>query len=695
MAANGTMNDSNNASPAAQTVEESVPTPESVSKTDHGQNGIPKSHLHESESVSDFDDANVEFGWSGIRPRILQFLNRPAWFLVFLCLFAVTQGITVNGLVYVVTTTLERRFQLPSAKSGSISSAYDFSVMVVIIFVTYFGENRHKPKILAIGSLIFGLGSFVFTLPHFLTPHYQPSSGENDVCSINGTEAECSSGAEQISNYFWVFVLAQFLHGLGASPLYTLGVTYIDENVRPKLTGLYIGIFNGASLLGPAIGYLFGGALLNLYTDLTVDPSQFGIDSSNPVFIGAWWVGFLLTCTLALSLILPFLAYPKSLPGSKELAKERVSQAHGGSDFTARAGFGGGLMDFPKACLALIKNIPFMCICGAAATEWFLLAGFAVFAPKFLESQFSLSSSLAAVLVGVSVIPAGVGGSVCGGYIVKRFNLKYRGMMRFCLGTIFVSFLLMSAFFISCSDPKFAGVNVNYDGSNSIDEVNLDSTCNLNCGCDNQFQPVCGANNVIYFSPCHAGCQVSSTGEGGNMYTNCTCFGDTAEESSAMSGKCSSDCWSLPLFLILLFSLEFATVLAVVPSTTATLRCVSHSQRSFALGLQSLIYRALGTVPGPIVIGAIIDNACLLKQPTCGENDSNDTCWLYRNEVFSRSMLILAVCVKLFSILFFLGALLFYKQPPSESKLKDKMMADNETDGRKTNGHTAPLQEFT
>lgn len=52
-----------------------------------------------------------------------------------------------------------------------------------------------------------------------------------------------------------------------------------------------------------------------------------------------------------------------------------------------------------------------------------------------------------------------------------------------------------------------------HSSRDSINNVNLDSTCNTNCGCDNQFQPVCGANNVIYFSPCHAGCQVSSTGE--------------------------------------------------------------------------------------------------------------------------------------------------------------------------------------
>ena len=46
-----------------------------------------------------------------------------------------------------------------------------------------------------------------------------------------------------------------------------------------------------------------------------------------------------------------------------------------------------------------------------------------------------------------------------------------------------------------------------------------------------------------------------------------------------------------------------------------------------ALGFQSIIYRLLGSIPGPLLFGALIDNTCLYwdHEADCSEGN----CWLY------------------------------------------------------------------
>lgn len=46
---------------------------------------------------------------------------------------------------------------------------------------------------------------------------------------------------ENVSWNVWLFFVSQLLHGAGASPLFTLGVTYIDENVSKKMSSVYLG----------------------------------------------------------------------------------------------------------------------------------------------------------------------------------------------------------------------------------------------------------------------------------------------------------------------------------------------------------------------------------------------------------------------------------------------------------------------
>lgn len=61
-------------------------------------------------------------------------------------------------------------------------------------------------------------------------------------------------------------------------------------------------------------------------------------------------------------------------------------------------------------------------------------------------------------------------------------------------------------------------------------------------------------------------------------------------------------------------------------------RSVSEEERSFALGMQFVIFRLFGYIPAPILFGNLIDSTCLLWKSTCGEKGGR--CLIYDIETF-------------------------------------------------------------
>lgn len=56
----------------------------------------------------------------------------------------------------------------------------------------------------------------------------------------NATDAEgCTSS--QISRYLGVLILGQILHGVGGTTVYSIGIVYLDTNVKTKNSPLYQG----------------------------------------------------------------------------------------------------------------------------------------------------------------------------------------------------------------------------------------------------------------------------------------------------------------------------------------------------------------------------------------------------------------------------------------------------------------------
>ena len=123
----------------------------------------------------------------------------------------------------------------------------------------------------------------LFSVPKFMIgeylPHESPSAinfKKYDFCSQNSSSTilelnknYCNEGTTQSSGlYLTILCLANMLMGIGATPLNTLGAAYLDENVSPKNSPLYIGVWYGMLILGPSVGFSTASGFLGQYTNI-------------------------------------------------------------------------------------------------------------------------------------------------------------------------------------------------------------------------------------------------------------------------------------------------------------------------------------------------------------------------------------------------------------------------------------------
>lgn len=115
--------------------------------------------------------------------------------------------------------------------------------------------------------------------------------------------------------------------------------------------------------------------------------------------MGAWYLGFLVFSVVCLFIAIPLIAFPSRLPGSEKL--EKISEAYNdGSDEKVKSQAFTKLHEIPKALHTLIKNPSYLFLNLAGASEGLIISGFAVFLPKQIENQYSVSAVTAALLMG-------------------------------------------------------------------------------------------------------------------------------------------------------------------------------------------------------------------------------------------------------------------------------------------------------
>lgn len=115
-------------------------------------------------------------------------------------------------------------------------------------------------------------------------------------------DAACVVGEGNWAPQIILFV-AQLISGVGQTLYYTLGTTYMDDNMQKKKSAKYLSISYFMRLIGPALGYTMGSFFLGIFIEPSLTPT---ITTKDPRWLGAWWVGWLVLGSLLL-LSAPFL----------------------------------------------------------------------------------------------------------------------------------------------------------------------------------------------------------------------------------------------------------------------------------------------------------------------------------------------------------------------------------------------------
>uniref|UniRef100_A0A667Z345 Solute carrier organic anion transporter family, member 2B1 n=1 Tax=Myripristis murdjan TaxID=586833 RepID=A0A667Z345_9TELE len=395
---------------------------------------------------------------------------------------------------------------------------------------------------------------------------------------------------------------------------------------------LSAGILLAVTTIGPAFGFIMGFVTLRFFVDIDkVSKDQIDLRQDDLRWVGAWWLGFLVASCFLFLTALPYLFFPKNMP------KEVMSRTR---------------TRFPRIALRTLRSSVFLLVVLAQVCLAALVAGLATFMAKFIERQFDRTVSFANMMIGGVDIPLAVVGIVLGGALMRRLSLSVGGAGRLCCAAILLCmFSALPLLLLGCPTQAVAGVFPH----------------SAACHCPaKDFNPVCGSDGVEFQSPCHAGCVTMETDNVTRKvlnYTDCRCVWGGGG-GFATPGTCGGGCSHLLLPFMVLSALTcLIASVSQTPSYMMILRTVPPEDKSFAVGVQYMLFRVLAFMPCPVLYGSAIDSSCILWGSKCGKKTS---CLYYNMDQFRQRFLGLQaifICGAL--LCFVLAVVVLRRHPPA------------------------------
>ncbi|CAG9855221.1 unnamed protein product [Phyllotreta striolata] len=637
-----------------------------------------------------------------IKGKFLQkFANKKAYVLLYGilgCVFSAAYAY-FNGTI----TTMEKRFKISSRTAGVISVGNDVSQLLVSAILSYYAGRGHRPRWMAFGMYTVVLFCLITALPHYLygagedalslteenknsnnystyTNMFPLQKAEKQVCNSKHTSVNLCEYEEENSSPQLILFLAQFISGIGGSLYYTLGVSYMDDNIKKSKTPVLLSFTYFIRMLGPTLGYGLASICLKYYISPTLTPT---IDIHHPRWLGAWWLGWLILAVVIFIFATLLAMFPKQLPRAavrKELLKRHISrQPSVRSSMRQETELPTSFNDMIKTFRRVMKN-PILMMNNFAAVFYFLgYMPYWIFLPKYMETQYMQSASDSSLITGsVGLVFSGIG-ILLSGVVISKYKPKARKLAAWniLVGIISVTGIVSYAY-LGCSDIDH---NISLFSKDKMSPI---SECNSNCHCDYmRYNPVCSQDGrTTYISACHAGCRHASRINGSNLFSDCTCISKNETVSSeriteieealrkefrdgkskggfALPGRCQVDCFTeFYIFLCVVCLLKFSGATGRASNFLLTVRCVEEKDKSVAMGFGLMLMSLCAFVPSPILFGTILDKACLFWSKGC---TSTGNCWLYNGILLRYTMNFTAATFVFIGVLFDVGVWYFVR----------------------------------
>ncbi|XP_014246660.1 solute carrier organic anion transporter family member 5A1 isoform X2 [Cimex lectularius] len=604
--------------------------------------------------------------------KLLQrFANKKAYVFLYGLLGCVLSAAYsyFNGTI----TTLEKRFRIPTKTTGVITVGNDISTLFVSMVLSYYAGKGHRPRWIAVGVYTIVLFCIMNALPHFLygpgedalglTEEYGRLDNKTDLdrhnrqtlCQKEESAVKCDTGdAGNIAPQLILF-MAQLISGIGGSLYFTLGVSYMDDNIKRSKTPALVSFSYFIRMLGPAFGYALASLCLKFYISPSLTPK---IDNQDPRWLGAWWVGWLLLAAIMFVSASLLGLFPKTLP--RAAIRKAQERAFKGKDADEAHELPASFQDMIITFKRLVTNPTLMCNNFASIFYFMGYMPYWIFMPKYIETMYKQSASSASLITGTVGLVFSACGILISGLVITKFRPKARSLALWNVIVGAISVLgLISYAFLGCYTADPQGVTRGVGDSTSIQQ------CSADCYCDYvKYTPVC-AHGESFISPCHAGCRnVQILNNGSKLFTDCSCVKNMTDAGDplpqvASPGPCPVDCATkFYMFLSVVCLLKFSGATGRASNFLVSVRCVDEEDKPVAMGFGLMVMSLFAFIPSPIFFGYIIDTTCLVWGKTCS---GTGNCWLYNGETLRYILNFTSASLVTIGTLFDMGVWFYVK----------------------------------